>query len=115
MACEYDRRRGQNEAKRREEVKAALKRLELALRTGAVAVKVGPQGAVAFVGWADTQAGRDGVSDVCAYRELTRQGSWELRQAVMKAEAQSGYKVNPVAVGAGVHSHDGGGTWHKGH
>lgn len=39
--------------------------------------------------------------------------SWELRQAVARAEAQQGRKVNAHAVASGLHSHDGGKNWEK--
>jgi len=93
------------------ETKAALSRLERYLQTGSVKVKIAPNGAVAFAGWND----RDDVTDVCAIRMLRAENSWALRQAVARAEATSGRKMNPRAVAAGVHSHDGGGTWHPGH
>lgn len=96
---------------REEQVKGALRRLEAALKSGMVKVNIGPNGAIAFQGWKD----RDDVTDVCAFRRLTAEGSWELRQAVVKAEAMTGRKVNPNAVASGEHSHDGGHTWHKGH
>lgn len=96
---------------RESQIKGSLRRLEAALKGGTVKVNISPNGAVAFQGWKD----RDDVTDVCAFRRLTAEGSWELRQAVAKAEAMTGRKVNPNAVASGEHSHDGGGTWHKGH
>jgi hypothetical protein len=41
------------------------------------------------------------------------EGSPELRQAVARAEAMQGVKVNPQAVASGFHSHDNGLTWSK--
>lgn len=111
MPCDTQLRSGQTLEGRNNQIKAALERLKRALQSGAVKVNIGPNGAVAFQGWKD----RDDVSDVCAFRTLTAEGSWELRQAVVKAEAMTGRKVNPNAVGSGTHSHDGGKTWHKGH
>lgn len=111
MPCDTRLVDGQTLEGRNNQVKSALRRLEAALKGGTVKVNIGPNGAVAFQGWKD----RDDVSDVCAFRTLTAEGSWELRQAVAKAEAMTGRKVNPSAVGSGVHSHDGGSTWHKGH
>jgi hypothetical protein len=83
----------------------ALKRLEAALALGTVRLVVGSQGAVAFAGWAD----RAGLTDVCAYRRLAQ--SAVLRRAAARAEVLSGRKINPQAVAAGHHSHDGGVTW----
>jgi hypothetical protein len=111
MPCDTKLAAGQTLAARISQVDAALKRLERYLATGTVRIGIGANGAVAFQGWAD----RDNVSDVCAMRTLTAQSSWALRQAVARAEATSGRKVNARAVAAGVHSHDGGSTWHKGH
>lgn len=91
--------------------KARLQTLENALRAKAVSIEIGPTGAVAFRGWKD--ADRDGISDVCAFRTLRVQNSFELRQAVARAEAMSGRKLNERAVLAGHHAH--GGTWHGGH
>jgi hypothetical protein len=91
------------------EVKRTLKRLETYLSAGRVRVGIGPNGAIVFQGWAD----RDDVSDVCAYRTLALENSWALRQAVARAEATSGRKVNPQAVAAGHHSHDQGATWSR--
>lgn len=95
------------EQARKREVKAALDRLERYLQTGSVRIQISPQGAVAFQGWRD----RDRVTDVCAYRTLMLKNSWPLKQAIARAEAMSGRKVNQRAVAAGVHSHDGGQTW----
>lgn len=111
MPCDTRLASNQTLEGRGNQIKAALRRLEAALKGGTVKVNIGPNGAVAFQGWKD----RDDVSDVCAYRTLTAEGSWELRQAVAKAEAMTGRKVNPNAVASGHHSHDGGKTWHGGH
>jgi len=89
----------------------ALKRLDAALAAGTVTVTVGATGAVAFRAWTD----REGVTDVCAYRALAAANSAALRRAVMRAEALAGRKLDARTVAAGVHSHDGGQTWHPGH
>jgi hypothetical protein len=111
MACESMVKPGQTLAGRMAEVKQALARLEQALTGGRVKVGIGSNGAIVFQGWTVTD--RDGVSDVCAYRSLSAGNSWALRQAVARAEAASGRKVNAGAVAAGHHSHDGGHTWGK--
>lgn len=94
----------------RDEQQRALSRLAQALGNGTVSAVIGPGGSIAFrgVAWNATEAP---VSDLCAYRALTAANSPELRRAVMRAEALSGRKLNPHAIGAGVHSHDGGRTW----
>lgn len=113
MPCDSTLRDGQTLAARNEEIKRALAKLEAELNLGRVGVKIAPNGAIAFTGWA--AGDRRDVSDVCAYRTLSAQGSFALRQAIQRAEAQQSRKVNPQAVASGHHSHDGGGTWHKGH
>jgi hypothetical protein len=109
MACYSIKRPGQTLEQRGSQIKAALKRLEAALTGGRVRVTIAPNGAVAFAGWAD----RDDVTDACAYRVLSSENSWALRQAVARAQVTSGRQVNPQAVAAGWHSHDGGSTWGK--
>ena len=111
MPCDSRLATGQTLAQRMTEVERALKRLETYLATGSVKVQIGPTGSIAFTGWKDN----DRLSDTCAYRALSLTSSWALKQAVAKAEAMSGRKVNARAVAAGHHSHDGGGSWHGGH
>lgn len=113
MPCDSIRSEGETLEQRNETVKKALTRLELALTQGRVKVRIGVNGAVAFEGWKPDD--RDDVTDVCAYRTLTSQNSAALRVAVARAESLQGRKVNPHAVAAGTHSHDGGKSWHKGH
>lgn len=93
------------DAKRRQ--RAALERLQKALGAGTVTIVVGRTGGVAFKGWTD----REGVSDLCAYRVLAN--SHELRRALVRGEAMSGNRMDPRAVAAGLHSHDGGATWSR--
>lgn len=109
MPCDTRLRKNQTLAQREREISEALARLERYLQTGTVRVQISPQGAVAFQGWSDPE----GVTDVCAYRTLALKNSWALKQAVARAETMSGKKVNPQAVAAGAHSHDGGRTWSK--
>lgn len=111
MPCDTQIKEGQTLASRNAEIKKSLQRLEAALRGGVVKVNIGPNGAVAFTGWKD----RGGITDVCAYRTLTAENSWELRRAVATAEGMTGRRVNPQAVASGEHSHDDGKSWHPGH
>lgn len=119
MPCDSTPRRSKRTGKaltpeeRKVEVKASLKSLEMQLSSGKVTLKIGPTGAIVFWGWEGED--RASVTDVCAYRTLAASNSWALRQAVAKAEAMSGKKVNVQAVASGVHSHDGGKTWDPGH
>lgn len=109
MPCDTRLREGQKLVDRMAEVKKALEDLQRRLGQGIVSVVIAPNGAVVFKGWAQTE--RQDLSDACAYRTLAANGSWELRRAVAKAEAMQGRKVNPQALTAGWHSHDGGKTW----
>ncbi len=111
MVCESRRKAGQTAQERRAQVDAALRRLEAQLTAGKVGMVVGTNGAVALRGWQD----RDDITDACAIRALLRQNSWPLRQALQRAEQAAGRKVSQAAVAGGVHSHDGGATWHHGH
>lgn len=113
MACDTYRRPQQTLAERNAEIARALKRLEQQLLARAVKIAISAQGAIAFAGWGDGE--RAGLSDACTYRLLQVQGSYALREAIAKAEAMQGRKVNARAIAAGVHSHDGGNTWGPGH
>lgn len=112
MACETRLRPRQTAQERQAEVKKAVSALDLALRMRSVKVVVGKQGAVAFQGWDN---GRDDVTDACAYRQIMATGSALARAAIAQAEQLAGRSVSKQVVGQGVHSHDGGRSWHKGH
>lgn len=110
MPCDtYRLTKEQTLEQRNAQIKKALAELEKKLLASQVKVVISQQGAVAFADW--SKADRAGITDVCAYRVLSVQGSWALRQAVAKAEMLAGRKVSTQAVAAGVHSHDGGKTW----
>lgn len=111
MPCDTRLRDGVTLEQRGRQIETALQRLERALAAGQVQIAIGPTGSIAFRG----QWERDDVSDVCAYRMLTARSSSALRMSLARAEATSGRRVNPMAVAAGHHSHDGGGSWHGGH
>lgn len=85
----------------------ALVRLQNALALGTVKVVVGRTGSIAFANWTD----RSGLSDLCAYRAIANRP--EMRRALVRAEALSGNKMDPRAIAAGEHSHDGGDTWSR--
>lgn len=107
MPCDSRLRQGQSLAERNAEIKKALAKLERELAAKRIQVLIANNGAIAFQGWKD----RDGVSDACAYRTLMAENSWELRQAVARAESMTGKKVNINSVAAGFHSHDDGKSW----
>lgn len=109
MPCDTVVKKDQTKEQRRAGVLASLRKLEASLAAGAVKVVIGPQGAITFVGWAD----KDGVTDVCAFRGLTKLKSHALSRAVAAAEVRAGRKVNEQAIAQGLHSHDGGATWSK--
>lgn len=109
MPCDTKLRNGQTVSQRAEEVKKAVTALDQALAMRIIKPVIGPQGAIAFAGW---DAGRDGVTDACAYRRIMSTGSALARAEIARAEQMSGRRVNAQAVGQGVHSHDGGRTWH---
>jgi len=111
MACFTVTKPNQTLAQRNAEVASALQRLRRYIAAGQVKIVLAPNGAVGLSGWKD----RDDVTDVCAIRTLSAEGSWELRQAIARAEAMTGRKANLQATSAGFHTHDGGRTWHGGH
>jgi hypothetical protein len=92
------------------EIREAIVRLAAALAAGRVQVKLGPNGVPVFTGWDENS--RDGITDGCAYRQIMKHGSVTTRMAIEKAEILAGRPVNKAAVAQGVHSHDGGQTWH---
>lgn len=113
MACDTRLREGQTLLERKEEVRKAVTALDKLIAAGKVNVRVGTEGigkgAVVFKGWADNE--RAAVSDACAFRMLMVAGS-----ATTKLKLQAlAPSINRQVIGAGVHSHDGGATWHKGH
>lgn len=109
MACFTYLRPMQTKEERAAEIKAATRKLEVALLKGGASVVIGPDGAITFAGWSE----RSDVTDVCAYRSLSQAGSKALADALARAELKYGRKHNPKAITAGVHSHDGGKTWGK--
>ena len=113
MACDTVLKPRQTAQDRAREVKAALDKIQAGLQANSIQVVIGANGAVTFKNWGTVD--RDGLSDVCAFRKLSAQGSWALKQAVARAETLQGRKVNHSMIVAGVHSHDGGSTWNKGH
>lgn len=110
MPCDTRLKSGQTISERKAEVRKSVANLDRLLTSGKVRVTVGPQGAVAFSAWADNE--RDGVTDACAYRQIMATGSALARAAIARAEQMQGRSINRQVVGHGVHSHDGGRTWH---
>jgi hypothetical protein len=97
-------------AQRKDEVRKTVDNFGKGLASGRVKAKVGPQGAVTFSGLDAKE--RAGVTDACAYRQLMVRGSALARAAIARAEQIAGRSVDRKVVAQGVHSHDGGNTWH---
>lgn len=110
MVCDTRLKKGQTISERAAEVRRATSALEQAIAARRVTIKVGPQGAVVFQGWSEQE--RDGITDNCAYRRLLATGSALARAEIAKAEMTAGRTINRQAIAQGVHSHDGGKTWH---
>lgn len=110
MPCDTRLKPRQTIQERAAEVRRAVANLDGLIQRGQVRVKVGPQGAIAFSAWGDSE--RDGITDACAYRRIMATGSALAKAAIARAEQMSGRSVNRQVVGQGAHSHDGGHTWH---
>lgn len=110
MACETRLKPRQTIQQRADEVRRSVSKLDALLKKRRVKPKVGPQGAITFDGWSD--ADKDGVTDACAYRQIMKHGSSLAKAEVAKAEMVAGRQVDKKVIGQGVHSHDGGETWH---
>lgn len=110
MPCDTRLKQGQTIQERAAEVRRATTALEQAIAARKVQVKVGPQGAVAFVGWAESE--RDGITDACAYRRIMATGTALARAEIERAAVLAGRPINKQAIAQGAHSHDGGKTWH---
>lgn len=112
MPCDSYIPKNMTPIQRKTQIEQAIEKLNKAIAAGQVSITVDRNtGAVGFKG--DWQ--REGITDACAYRKLSLKGGFEFKKALMKAEAAAGRKVNEKAVAAGVHTHDGGKTWHPGH
>lgn len=114
MACEGYRRRGQSLATRIAEVKQIVRDVDSLVAAKKVKVVVDKRtGAVAFQGLDDII--RDGATDACIVRRLMSTGSSLAKMAIAQAELMAGRSIDKQSLAAGVHSHDGGSTWHNGH
>ena len=111
MPCDTRLKPKQTLQQRADEVRKMVAKLGAALISGRVKAKVGPQGAIAFEGVSNED--RDGVTDACAYRRLMVEGSPLARAQIARAEQMAGRSVDRSVVAHGVHSHDGGHTWHN--
>jgi hypothetical protein len=110
MPCDTRLKRGQTIQQRAKEVREVVSFLDELIRKNRVQVKVGPKGGITFIGMTDSE--KDGVTDACAYRRLMVTGSSLTKAAIARAEQIAGRSVDRAALAAGVHSHDGGHSWH---
>jgi hypothetical protein len=110
MPCNTRFLPNQTITERKAEIKTAIEKLAEKLAKGTVKAKVGPQGAIAFVGWLDTDRSR--VTDNCAFRRIMATGSAQAKLAILKAEQMAGRSVNKQVIAQGAHSHDGT-HWHN--
>jgi hypothetical protein len=113
MPCDTKLKQGQTISERATEVRAAVEQISQGLAAGRIKAVVSPTGGVAFDGI--SQAERNGITDACAYRRLLVSGSSLAKAAIARAEQLAGRSVNRQAIAQGLHSHDGGKTWHNGH
>lgn len=111
MPCDRKLKRGQTITQRKTEVRKAAERISKKLTTGTSKPVVDKTtGAIAFTNL--TEEERDGVTDACAYRLILVHGSALAKAAIARAEQLAGRTVDKQVIGQGVHSHDGGHTWH---
>ena len=109
MPCYRVKKKGQTEVQRKAEVKKRMTQVDKLIAARKVQMKVGPQGAITFIGLSDED--RDGLTDVCIYNTLTKTGSAAVRMALARAEQLAGRSIDRKVIAAGIHSHDEGRTW----
>lgn len=107
-------RRNQTLSERKEEVKQVANDVNSLIAASKVKPVIDKKtGAITFNGL-DANI-RAGVSDACIYRRLLVSGSSLTKAALARAELVAGRAVDKQALAQGVHSHDGGASWHHGH
>ena len=110
MPCDTMRLPNQSFEQRKAEVRKAVSKIDQLIASKRVQVKVGPQGAVAFLNVSEEDRAR--MADACIYRTIARTGSAAAKMALLRAEQLAGRGVDKKVVAQGIHSHDGGTTWH---
>jgi hypothetical protein len=111
MPCDTQTFKEQTMSERIEEVRRTITQVSSLLARGKIKAVVGPQGAIAFVGLSNEDRNR--VTDACIYRRIMSTGSAAAKAAIMRAELLAGRSVNKQVVAQGVHSHNGGASWHS--
>lgn len=110
MPCETQMKPGQTITQRKLEITEVVDRVQKGLLNGSIKLALSPQGAVAFNGIADVD--KRGVTDACVYRRIMATGSALAKAKIAAAQALLGKQAVTTN---GVHSHDGGKTWHGSH
>lgn len=113
MVCWTFQKPKQTAAERKEEIRKTVEKFARGLAAGTVKAVVGKTGGVTFTGIAESE--RNNVSDSCVYRSIMTTGSALARQQIARAEQMAGRRIDAKAVAGGLHSHDGGKSWHNGH
>jgi hypothetical protein len=103
MPCDRVLKPQQTISERATEIRGVVARVVASLTTGRVKAKVGPQGAIAFIGLTDAE--RDGVTDACMFRRILATGSATAKAAIMRAEQIAGRSVDRSVVASGGHYH----------
>lgn len=110
MPCDTRLKTGQTISQRKDEVRKAATAIDKLIASRQAQVRVGPQGAVTFVGIPEDV--RDGLTDACVYRRIMASGSAGAKMALLRAEQLAGRSIDRRVVAGGTHSHDGGTHWH---
>ncbi len=110
MPCNTKLKKGQTIAQRAAELRKRGQQIDGMLASGRVGAKVGGQGGITFTGIPEDV--RDGMTDACVYRAIMARGSHQAKMAIAKAERLAGRTVDKGVVASGLHSHDGGASWH---
>jgi hypothetical protein len=114
MPCDTRLKKNQTIQQRAAEVKAVASFADELIRKNKLKVLVDKKtGAIAFDGMTDSE--KDGCTDACIYRRIMATGTALAKAAIARAELVAGRGVNKQALAHGVHSHDGGRTFHHGH
>lgn len=113
MPCDTKLKANQTIQQRAAEVRAAVEALSRGITSGRIKVTVGKDGGIAFPGLSEDDRNR--VTDACLYRRVMATGSALAKAAIAKAEQVAGRSVDKRAIAQGLHSHDGGHSWHHHH
>lgn len=113
MPCDTRLKPRQTIQQRAEEVRKVVTYANTLLQERKLKVRVDrTSGAIAF-DLSDSE--RDGVTDACLFRRIMATGSALAKAEIQRAELLAGRSVNRQALTQGIHSHDGGKSWHHGH